>query len=315
VKEKAIAVFHRIATAEGKIHGVAPEQVGFHEVGAIDSIIDIVGACIALELLGRPRVIASQVSDGNGWIDCAHGRFPVPAPATLEILGARQIPISQCDEPHELVTPTGAALIAEFAESFAPMKTFVAEKIGYGLGTRLNKSRPNVLRAVLGTIAPDNASHDWETDTITIIEANIDDLNPEVLGSFLEQALAAGALDVFYTPVHMKKNRPAVQLTVLCGEADADEFSEMILTHTTAFGLRRHDASRRKLRREVVSVETPFGQVSVKLGRLDGKLVQIAPEFESCKQLSLTNGVPLKQIYETVLRSFHVPTPENAPLM
>ena len=150
VKQKSIAVFQRIAEAEGKIHGLPPEEVHFHEVGAVDSIVDIVGACIALEMLGKPRVLAAPVVEGTGWIDCAHGRFPVPAPATLAILGARGIGVTQCDEPHELVTPTGAALLAEFVESFGPMENLAAEKIGFGLGTRENKTRPNVLRAVLG---------------------------------------------------------------------------------------------------------------------------------------------------------------------
>ena len=150
MKKKSTAVFQRIAVAEGKIHGLPPERVHFHEIGAVDSIVDIVGACIALELLGKPRVLAAPVVEGTGWVDCAHGRFPVPAPATLAILGARGIGVTQCDEPHELVTPTGAALLAEFAENFGPMQGLVAEKTGFGLGTRENKTRPNVLRAVLG---------------------------------------------------------------------------------------------------------------------------------------------------------------------
>ena len=152
VKKKSIAVFQRIAEAEGKIHGLPPEKVHFHEVGAVDSIVDIVGACIALEMLGKPRVLAAPVVEGTGWVDCAHGRFPVPAPATLAILGARGIGVTQCDEPHELVTPTGAALLAEFVENFGPMQNLVAEKIGFGLGTRDNRTRPNVLRAVLGQV-------------------------------------------------------------------------------------------------------------------------------------------------------------------
>src|SRR5262249_26118851 len=153
VKEKSIAVFQRIAIAEGKIHGLPPDGVHFHEVGAIDSIVDIVGACIGLELLNRPRLLASAVVEGNGWMDCAHGRFPIPAPATLAILGPRGIPLPQCNEPHELVTPTGAALLAELVENFGPMQDLVATKIGFGLGTRENKTRPNVLRAILGEAA------------------------------------------------------------------------------------------------------------------------------------------------------------------
>jgi len=306
VKKKSIAVFQRIADAEGKIHGKPPEQVHFHEVGAVDSIVDIVGASIALEMLGKPRVLSAPVVEGMGWINCAHGRFPVPAPATLAILGARGVAVTQCDEPHELVTPTGAALLAEFVESFGPMQGVVAEKIGFGLGTRDNKTRPNVLRAVLGTSntqhpTPNIQSHDWETDTIVVLETNLDDISAEVLGNFVERALAASALDVFHTPIQMKKNRPGVLLTVLCAQSDADKFSEMMLRETSAFGVRRHSAERRKLHREFTNVKTRFGEVTVKIGKLDGKVVQAAPEFESCKKAAEKAGVPLKEVYEAAL--------------
>jgi len=299
VKEKSIAVFRRVAVAEGKVHGMPPGEVHFHEVGAVDSIIDIVGGCIALELLGKPRVLAAPVTEGTGWVDCAHGRFPVPTAATLEILGARGVTVNQCDEPHELVTPTGAALLAEFAESFGLMRGVTPERIGYGLGTRDMHTRPNVLRAVLGQAAAATEAEpiDWERDIVTVIETNLDDINAEHLGHFVETALEAGALDVFHTPIQMKKNRPGVLLTVLCAEADADQFSEMILRETTALGVRRHAADRRKLRREVVTVETPLGQVRVKLGRLNGELVQAAPEYESCREAAAKAGVPLKTIY------------------
>lgn len=304
VKQKSIAVFHRIAVAEGKVHGKPPEQVHFHEVGAVDSIVDIVGACVALELLGQPRVLAATVQEGTGWVKCAHGRFPVPTPATLAILGARGIAITQCDEPHELVTPTGAALLAELVESFGPMRGLVAEKIGFGLGTRDNQTRPNVLRAVLGeTRNTLPTSLDWETDTIAVLETNLDDINAEVLGAFVEKALAAGALDVFHTPIQMKKSRPAVLLTVLCAEADADRFSELLLRETTAFGVRRTLAERRKLHREFVKVSTPFGEITVKLGKLGGKVIQAAPEFESCRTAAESAGVPLKSVYEAALRA------------
>jgi uncharacterized protein (TIGR00299 family) protein len=310
VKKKAVAVFQRIAVAEGKIHGLPPDQVAFHEVGAVDSIIDITGACIALEMLGKPRVLASPVVEGTGWIDCAHGRLPIPAPATLAILGARGVPLSQCAEPNELVTPTGAALLAELVESFGPMQGVVAEKISYGLGTRDSQTRPNVLRAVLGESKtggqePGAAAgkHDWETDTIEVVEANLDDINAEILGSFMEKALAAGALDVFHTPIQMKKSRPGVLLTVLCAEADADRFSEMLVRETSTFGVRRHAAERRKLRREFVTVQTPHGAVTVKVGRLDGKVLQAAPEFESCRKLADQAKVPLKEIYAAALRA------------
>jgi len=311
VKQKSIAVFQRIAGAEGKIHGLPPDEVHFHEVGAVDSIVDIVGAAIALEMLGKPRVFASPVIEGTGWIGCAHGRFPVPAPATLAILGARGIGLTQCDEPHELVTPTGAALLAEFVESFGSMENLVAEKIGFGLGTRDNKTRPNVLRAILGTQSKVQSPKskvvtpklDWETDRAAVLETNLDDCAGEILGHFVETALAAGALDVFHTPVQMKKNRPGVLLTVLCAETDADRFSELMLRETTAFGVRKTVAERRKLRREFAQVKTSFGEVTVKIGRLGAKVVQAAPEFESAKKLAVQKKAPVKQIYEAAVQA------------
>ncbi len=313
VKKKSVAVFQRIAEAEGKIHGLPPAEVHFHEVGAVDSIVDIVGAAIGLEMLGKPRVLASPVVEGTGWVKCAHGRFPVPTPATLAILGTRGIGVTQCEEPNELVTPTGAALLAELVEDFGPMSGLVAERIGFGLGTRDNQTRPNVLRAVLGNqskvqspkskVADAHASPmDWEIDRIAVLETNLDDISGEILGRFVETALAAGALDVFHTPIQMKKNRPGVLLTVLCAETDADKFSEMILRETTAFGVRRTIVERRKLRREFTTVKTKFGSVTVKLGRLNGKVVQAAPEFESCKKLAAQKKVPLKKIYEAATK-------------
>ena len=323
VKQKAIAVFQRIAEAEGKIHGLPPGEVHFHEVGAVDSIVDIVGAAIVLELLGKPRVFASPVVEGTGWIQCAHGHFPVPAPATLAILGARGIGITQCEEPHELVTPTGAALLAEFVERFGPMENLVAEKIGFGLGTRENQTRPNVLRAVLGkqskvaaAAKPSTLNRppfrnaakegqpstklDWETDRVAVLETNLDDCPGEILGAFVESALAAGALDVFHTPIQMKKNRPGVLLSVLCAEAEADRFAELILRETTAFGVRKTVAERRKLRRGFAGATTAYGKVTVKIGRLGGKVVQAAPEFESARQLARKAGVPVKQVFDAV---------------
>jgi len=309
VKQKSLAVFHRIAVAEGKIHGMPAEKVHFHEVGAVDSIVDIVGACIALEMLGKPRVLAGSVVEGTGWINCAHGRFPIPAPATLAILGARGIPVSQCDEPHELVTPTGAALLAEFVESFGAMENLVPENIGYGLGTRDNKTRPNVLRAVLGEATNERQGamgNDWETDTIAVLETNLDDINPEILGAFVEKALASGALDVFHTPIQMKKNRPGVLLTVLCAQADADKFSELMLRETGTFGVRRSTAMRQKLRREFSSVKTEWGEVKIKLGKLNGKVIHATPEFESCKTVAEKAGIPLKQVYAAANKAVNI---------
>jgi len=301
VKQKSVAVFQRVANAEGKIHGMPPFEVHFHEVGAVDSIIDIVGGCIALELLGKPRVRSGPVIEGTGFIMCAHGRFPIPAPATLNILAERGVAITQCNEPNELITPTGAALIAEFAEDFGPMHNLTPEKVGFGLGTRDCETRPNVLRAVLGKETPSTGGNDWETDTISVLETNLDDISSEVLGDFVERALNAGALDVVHTPIQMKKNRPGVQLSVLCAEGDADKFSEMILRETSAFGVRRTLTERRKLQRETKTVTTPHGEVTVKLGLLNGEIVQVAPEYESCRAVAAQADVLLKAVYDAAV--------------
>ena len=301
VKQKSVTVFQRVANAEGKIHGMPPFEVHFHEVGAVDSIVDIVGGCIALELLGKPRVRSGPVIEGTGFIMCAHGRFPIPAPATLNILAERGVAITQCEEPNELITPTGAALIAEFAEDFGPMQNLTPEKVAFGLGTRDCETRPNVLRAVLGKETTSTGGNDWETDTISVLETNLDDISSEVLGDFVERALKAGALDVVHTPIQMKKNRPGVQLSVLCAEGDADKFSEMILRESSAFGVRRTLTERRKLQRETKTVSTPHGEVTVKLGLLNGEVVQVAPEYESCRAIAAQADVPLKAVYDAAV--------------
>jgi uncharacterized protein (TIGR00299 family) protein len=300
VKEKAIFVFERIARAEGKIHGLPSDEVHFHEVGAVDSIVDIVGAAVCLELLGKPRVLAAHVTEGTGFIKCAHGRFPIPAPATIAILAERGVPIAQCEEPHELVTPTGAAILAEFVEQFGAMQ-LVPEKIGYGLGERNNKTRPNVLRAVLGRATAAQPAHDWETDHVAVLETNLDNISSEILGYVVEKALAEGALDVFHTPIQMKKNRPGVLLTILCARSEEDRFTELLLRETTALGVRRYTAERRKLKRTVSKVATPYGEVEIKTGTLDGQRLQAAPEFESCKRIAAQAGVPLKAVYEAAI--------------
>ncbi|MBM3824825.1 MAG: nickel pincer cofactor biosynthesis protein LarC [Verrucomicrobia bacterium] len=304
VKEKAVAVFRRVAEAEGKVHGLPADQVHFHEVGAVDSIVDIVGACIALAMLGCPRVLASPVVEGTGWVRCAHGQYPVPTAATLEILGARGIPLTQCAEPHELLTPTGAALLAEFVEAFGPMKGLIARRVGYGLGTRDLASRPNVVRAILGESSAEESCvpRPWETDTVAVLESNLDDMGAEALGYFAETALKEGALDVFHTPVQMKKSRPGVLLTVLCALADADRFAERMMRETGTFGVRRTEALRSKLRRDFTRVETEYGPVTLKRGWLGDELIQVSPEFEDCRKLAEARGVPLKAVYDAARR-------------
>lgn len=292
VKERVLAVFRRIAEAEGKIHGVPADEVGFHEVGAADSIADIVAACAGFEALGVEAVFASKLVEGSGWIQCAHGRFPLPAPATLEILAG--IPLSQVDEAVEFITPTGAALLAEYSEGFGTIPEMVIEKIGYGIGTRQSPNRPNVLRAILGQAA---TMAQAETDEITQIETNIDDLTPELAGATMERLFAAGALDVFYISAQMKKNRPGFLLTVLSEQETVNELVNIILTETSAFGVRLETKRRFKLRREFRDVETPYGTVRIKIGFLGDEIVQAAPEYESCREVARQAGVSVKDVH------------------
>ncbi len=295
VKRRALSVFRRLGEAEAKIHGVPLEQIHFHEVGAVDSIVDIVGACIALDKLGVDELRASPPRLGSGFVETAHGKFPVPAPATLELL--RGAPTQPSDEPVELVTPTGAALLAEFCARYGPMPAMTIEKIGYGAGARDLEKMPNVLRAVLGEATG------GEVDVVSVIETNIDDMNPQLFGDVMERLLAAGALDVFLTPVQMKKNRPATLLTVLCERHDVDRMAELLLSHTTSFGVRVHEAQRRKLARKIVKVPTRYGEIDCKIGWLGDRIVSRSPEYESCRQAAAKAGVAVRQVYNEAVRA------------
>ncbi|TSA29398.1 MAG: nickel pincer cofactor biosynthesis protein LarC [Verrucomicrobiaceae bacterium] len=290
VKSRALAVFYRIAVAEGRIHGIPAEDVGFHEVGAADSIADIVAACAGIHALGPLRIVASVPVEGTGWITCAHGKFPIPAPATLEILSG--IPLRQVAEETEFITPTGAALLAEFCGRFGTMPEMKIVKTGYGLGTRDTPPRPNVLRAVLGEV-----SESAESDEISQIETNLDDITPELAAAAMQRLFLAGALDVFFTAAQMKKNRPGFVLSVLCHPDKTDELARILLTETSAFGVRIHTAKRYKLRRESREVETPYGPVMIKLGFLGDDLVQASPEFESCRAVAEAAGVRVRDVH------------------
>jgi pyridinium-3,5-bisthiocarboxylic acid mononucleotide nickel chelatase len=300
VKGHALSIFHRIAVAEGKIHGQAVEKVHFHEVGALDSIADIVCVCAGIEVLGLEKVFVSPLTDGRGFVETAHGKFPIPAPATVEILSG--VPLGQIDEPYEFITPTGAAIVAEFGAGFGVMPSMKIGKVGYGVGTREHPTRPNVLRAVLGELETQPAIG-FETDTVTRIEANLDDLSPEIVGATMEKLLAVGALDVFFTPIQMKKNRPASLLTVLCEPKDATRLARLVLTETSSFGVRMDDVRRLKLARRFEKVATQFGEVTVKLGLLDGAVVQCAPEFESCRTAADKGDVPLRVVFEAATQA------------
>ncbi len=299
IKQHALSMFARIAVAEGKIHGIKTDDVVFHEVGGLDSIADVICVCAGIEALGVERIFVAPLVDGRGFTHTAHGRFPVPAPATLGIL--QGIALEQIDLRFEMITPTGAAIVAEFAEKFGPMPRMKIEKIGYGVGSRTFPDRPNVLRAVLGEL---DAAGGCGTDTITRIETNIDDLSPEITGAAMEKLFAAGALDVFFTPIHMKKNRPGVQLSVLCENNGVQKIADIVFAETTSFGVRMDQVQRLKLERRFESVPTPFGEIVVKLGLKDGTIIQVAPEFESCRAASEKSGQPLRVIYDAARDSY-----------
>jgi len=297
VKRRALAVFHRIAIAEGKIHGMSPEDVHFHEVGAVDSIADVVCACAGIEALGVDRVLVSSLAEGTGVIDCAHGRFPLPAPATLEILAG--IPLSQTNRPEEQITPTGAAIVAEFGAAFGPMPMIAQDKIGYGCGSRNPSDRPNVLRAVLGELT--TASD--ERDEIVELRTNLDDTSPEVIAACVEDLFAAGALDCFLTPIQMKKGRPGTLLTVLTTPSDAEKLANQILRDTTAFGVRMHPCPRLKLRRDYRTVETEYGAITIKTGFIGSEQVQASPEYDSCREAAEKAGVAVRKVIEAALKN------------
>ena len=297
VKLHATAIFRRIGEAEAKIHGVAIEEVQFHEVGALDSIVDVVLTCVGIEALQIARVYISDLVDGQGTFRCAHGEYPLPAPATLEIL--RDIPIRQVAIPFELITPTGAAIVAEFHHIVGAMPEMRPIKIGYGLGKRELFDRPNILRAVLG-----EAEKSKSSDRIVELQANIDDLSPEILGAVHARLFKVGALDAFFTPIQMKKNRPGILLSVLCRPSDRQKIQELLFTETSTFGIRYREIERITLDREVVQVQTAFGSVQIKIGSQNGKIFQVSPEFESCNAAAERSQQPLKRIYELAVEAF-----------
>jgi len=298
MRSASLNVFDRFATAESILHGCPKSQVHFHEIGGVDSLVDIVGTCLGMEYLGIRKVAASRISLGTGWVDCAHGRLPVPAPATLEIL--RGIPVHQTEIPHELTTPTGAALIAALSESFAGMPDMTVEKIGYGAGSRDIKTAPNLLRIVLGRSVP---STEAVEDRVVVVECTIDDMNPEWFGHVMERLFKDGALDVLWIPVFMKKNRPGTLVQVLCKEAQRRAVLERILTETSSLGVRYAEARRWILPRETVTVMTQYGPIAAKkIRNLDGT-PRIVPEYDACRKMALALNLPLSRIYEAVGRA------------
>ena len=289
-RQRASTAFRRLGEAEARAHGTTPETVHFHEVGAVDAIVDIVGSMAAFELLGIERFFCSSINVGGGTVDFSHGHYPVPGPATAELL--RGVPIYSGAVQKELVTPTGAAIITTVVDSYGPLPPFVVDRIGYGAGTRDVPRHPNVLRAMIGTVVESGTG----SDRIVVIEAAIDDMSPEALGYFIEKALADGAIDVYVTPVQMKKNRPGVALTVLVEPVDLDRISRLVFRETTTIGLRHREVSRRVLDRVLVQVETSVGPIHVKVASLDGEVVNAAPEYHDCHEAAQRTGLPLRAI-------------------
>ena len=291
-KDLAKRIFMRLALAEAKIHGTTPDKVHFHEVGAVDSIIDIVGVAICLDILSPDRIFSSVLHDGYGFTQCQHGTIPIPVPAVIEMLVARNVNLHQLDIEGELMTPTGAAIVLEISENFGTMPKMKIIKTGYGAGKK-DFSIPNLLRVVWGETIEATPSV-----SVTVIETNIDDTSPEVMGYVMDKLFEAGAKDVFFTPVYMKKHRPATQLTVLCNEMQIPIMEQILFTETSTIGLRKFQANRTCLPREIVKVTTPYGEIQAKKV-LFGSTTRIALEFEDACRLAKERNVPLIEIYRS----------------
>ena len=300
VRERAGAIFRKLGEAEARVHDAPLEKMHFHEVGAVDAIVDIVGACVGFQALGIEKFACSPLNVGGGTAKMAHGVLPVPAPATANLLQGK--PTYSNGVQKELVTPTGAAIVATLCDSFGPQPAMSVSAIGYGAGTADLEGQPNVVRIMVGEAAEKSvAGFDEE---IAVVEANLDDMNPQIYGYFLEKALEAGALDVYTTPVQMKKNRPGALLTVLCRPQDTNPLMTLIFAETTTFGVRTYRAQRRVLPREWVNVGTEFGEVRIKLSRVNGRILHVAPEFEDCRKLAVEKNVPLQRVIAEAMRKY-----------
>jgi pyridinium-3,5-bisthiocarboxylic acid mononucleotide nickel chelatase len=298
-KDLARRIFTRLAEAEAKVHGTTVEKVHFHEVGAADSIADVVGAAVGFDLLGIERLVASPVPTGHGRITIAHGQCSIPAPATAELL--RGIPLAPSNVEGELTTPTGAAILATLAESFGPMPAMTIESIGYGAGQKDFDEQANVLRLLVGRADDRSAT---TADQVCVLETNLDDLSGEVVGYCIGRLWEAGALDVYTTAIQMKKDRPGVKLSVICRPAEAAAVEAILFEETTTLGVRRWTADRRLLPREACRVETPLGTIEGKLSRPGGGVVRFAPEYESCRRAAIEHRVPLRTVYEAAQVAF-----------
>jgi len=297
-RARAKAMFERLAEAEAAIHQMPVDRVHLHEVGALDSIIDIVGIVFAMEWAGADTIVCSPLNVGGGMVSSAHGLFPVPAPATVRLLG--EAPVYSGAVQKELTTPTGALIATTFAGSFGPLPAMAVERVGYGAGARDEPSTPNVLRILIGRAAENTR----EAERVTVIECEIDDMNPQIFGVVMDQLNAAGALDVFYTPVQMKKNRPGTLLTVVTRPDGKGAIADIIFRETTTIGLRHYEVDRECLQRELVTVETPLGAVRFKVARRDGRVMNAVPEFEDCSRLAAAHHLPVKEVQAIAVKAY-----------
>jgi len=297
VKTLSLKIFTKIAQAEAKIHGCNIDDVHFHEIGAVDSIVDIVGAAVCLDYLDVDRVLSSPVQVGGGFVECAHGTLPVPAPATAEIL--RGIPVKSGLVPFETTTPTGAAILAATVDAFIEEANFTPRKIGYGIGHR-DTDIPNVLRIFLGDMGEEAFADDVEIREAFMVECNIDDMNPEFYDDVMDALFEAGAQDVFLAPVIMKKSRPAVKISVLCHDSELKAVEKTLLLRTSTLGVRTRKVTKTMLRRDFSKVSTKYGEISVKNAYYRGKKIKSKPEYEACKALAREKGVSIKEIYDSL---------------
>ncbi|MGD1152706.1 MAG: nickel pincer cofactor biosynthesis protein LarC [Syntrophales bacterium] len=292
IKARAKSIFRDLAHVEAKIHNTNPGDVHFHEIGGLDSIVDVVGSLIVMKMLGIETMYASRIPVGTGFVECDHGVLPLPAPATLELL--KGIPVYASSIDKELVTPTGIAILKHVVQSFGTIPEMKIERIGYGAGSRDLKI-PNLLRVWIGET---EVKQEYEQDEVILIETNIDNMNPEILGYALERLQERGALDVFMTPIFMKKNRPGTLLSILITPDKLDETISIIFAETTSLGIRFQRLERRKLPRELITVETSFGPVRVKVSHIDTEKRIISPEYEDCREIAVRKGIPLRKVYE-----------------
>jgi hypothetical protein len=300
VKRRSLDMFERVARAEARLHGTALEDVEFHEVGAVDSIVDVVGAALALEQLAPARVTARPVPLGHGFTRCAHGTLPVPAPAALEILAAASAQVQDGGADMELCTPTGAAIIASCVEGYGELPGGQLLSAGYGAGDSTLPDRPNHLRAIV----LDPTTVDAADLEAVVVEANIDDMAPEWCGHLLERLFAAGARDVWYTPIVMKKGRPALTVAALCAPSLLDAVGGVLLAESTSIGFRHHRVGRRTLQRRAVEVQTPYGVIAVKVAHDGDRVLNASPEFDRCKAAADRHGVPLKAVYAAAIAAY-----------